>query len=103
MGEPIQHVSGSSRYFIVSEVQLSMSLQKCIIFSPISAIFCQFSTRILKWFYLGKRGLAYLDFCNITVMTHSLNEKSFTSAKRHPHFDEKLSCLDNAQVTHFNR
>lgn len=41
MGEPIQRVSGSLQYFIVSEVKLSLSLLKCIIVSPISAVSCQ--------------------------------------------------------------
>ena len=107
MGEPIQRVSGSLRYFIVSEVQLSLSLLKCI--NNFFPNFCSFlsgnniSHKDPYIVLFGQERFAYLDFCNITAMTHSLNETSFTSAKRHPHFDERLTCLDNAPGTHFNR
>ena len=107
MGEPIQRVSGSLRYFIVSEVQLSLSLVKCI--NNFFPNFCSFlagnniSHKDPYIVLFGQERFAYLDYCNITAMTHSLNETSFTSAKRHPHFDERLTCLDNAPGTHFNR
>ena len=83
----------------------NIKCKKGINFSPIFTVSCQviISHKDPYTVLFGPERFAYLDFYNITAMTHSLNETSFTSAKRHPHFDERLTCLDNAPGTHFNR
>ena len=68
MGEPIQRLSGSLRYFIVSEVQLSLSLLKCINFFPNLYSFLSgnnFPQGSLHSFIWAREGLHILIFATL--------------------------------------